>query len=236
MRILVTNDDGYNAEGIKLLIEKASKYGEVFVVAPMFEQSAMSHALTVRKKIKYVKYDDHHFSIDSTPADCVRFAYYGLKLDFDIVFSGVNKGFNVGEDIWYSGTLAAVFECDSINKPAIGFSCDKNGFDGFIKSFDMVMEYIKNNKLLDYCQLYNVNFPIKTKKILLTHQGKCNFDNYFIFDEDGVCQDGYPKHENSKLKLDIDVPCVMNDYISITPLTSDRTDLTAYKSLKNKLS
>lgn len=236
MKILVTNDDGYNATGIKLLIEKAKKYGEVFVVAPINEQSAMSHAITVRRKIKYVKYDDHSYAIDSTTADCVRFASYGLKLDFDIVFSGVNKGFNVGEDIWYSGTLSAVFESDSIRKKAIGFSCDKEGFDGFIEWFDKVMEFINKNKLFDYCNLYNINFPINPKGILLTHQGKCNFDNYFNFDGDYVYQDGYPSHDNNKLKLDIDVPCVMNDYISITPMTSDRTDFNAYEAIKNKLS
>lgn len=234
MRILITNDDGYNAEGIKLLIEKAQKYGEVFVVAPMNEQSAMSHAITVRRKIRYIEYDDHHYSIDSTTADCVRFASYGLKLDYDMVFSGVNKGFNVGEDIWYSGTLSAVFESDSVGKKAIGFSCDKEGFDGFIKCFDEVMEYINQNKLLDYCNLYNINFPINPKGILITHQGKCNFDNYFNFEGDYVYQDGYPSHDNNKLKLEIDVPCVMNDYISITPMTSDRTDFNAYNCIKKK--
>lgn len=235
MKILITNDDGYYATGINLLIEKASKLGEVFVVAPHSEQSATSHAIKVRQHMKYIKYDDHHYAIDSTTADCVRFAFYGLKLDVDLVLSGVNKGFNVGEDIWYSGTLSAVFESASLNKKAIGFSCDREGFEGFIDKFDEIMKYFEDNKLFDYGNLYNVNIPRNPQGIRITHQGNCNFENYFLIEEDKIYQDGYPIHEKDKSRMNIDVSCVMNDYISITPLTSDRTDINVYKMLKSKL-
>ena len=91
IKILITNDDGINAEGLKILVEKVKDYGEVLVVAPMQEQSAKSHALTLRKEVLVNKEtifkDVTAYSIDSTPADCVRFAYFGLHYDFDILFN-----------------------------------------------------------------------------------------------------------------------------------------------------
>ena len=235
MRILITNDDGINAIGIKLLIEKAKKYGEIYVVAPKEEMSATSHAINVRGKIEYKKIDDRTYYVASTPGDCVRFAYYGLKLDFDMIFSGVNKGFNVGEDIWYSGTVAAVFEANSLKKKAIAFSCDRESFDGFITHFDEVMDYIYNNHLFDYCELLNVNFPKNPKGIRITRQGLCNFITYFDTDEHYTSQEGYPNFENDIDKLHYDTSCVMNDYISITPLTSDRTNIKAYEKMSKDL-
>ena len=74
------------------------------------------------------------YQIDSSPADCVRYAYYGLKLDFDLVFSGINKGFNVGEDIMYSGTCAAIFETESTKRNGIAFSCENSATNAMISS------------------------------------------------------------------------------------------------------
>ena len=235
MRILITNDDGIEAYGIKLLIERARKYGDVIVVAPKNEMSATSHAINVRTYFEYKQIDSNTYYVDSTTADCIRFAYYGLKLDFDMIFSGVNKGFNVGEDIWYSGTLSAVFESDSLKKRAIAFSCDRESFDGFVKEFDNVMKYIEDNKLFDYCEMLNVNFPKDPKGIKITRQGECNFITYYDFDGNKAMQQGIPTFENDLDKLEFDTSCVMNDYISITPLTSNRTDLIAYKKMIDNL-
>lgn len=233
MRILITNDDGINAEGIKLLAERAKKYGEVLIVAPIDEMSATSHAINVRSYFEYKKIDDNTYSVASTPGDCIRFAYYGLNLDFDMIFSGVNKGFNVGEDIWYSGTLAAIFEADSLKKKAIAFSSDRNSFDGFISHFDEVMEFIDKNRLFDYCNQYSVNFPSNPKGIRITRQGGCNFRTFFGFNDTSAIQLGDPTFEKDPNKLELDTSCVMNNYISITPLTSDRTNLNVFQKIRD---
>lgn len=239
MRILITNDDGIYAEGLALLVEKAKKYGEVFVIAPKEEQSAKSHSINIKSEIECKKIDLFEgvtsYCISSSPADCVRFAYYGLKLDYDIVFSGVNKGLNLGEDIMYSGTCAAIFETESTKKLGIAFSCEKDSFEGFIKYFDDVMDYFIKNNLFEYNLIYNVNFPKHSNGILITKQGGCNFDTFFE-SKDGVWyyQKGIPTFENSKEKLHLDTSAIMNGYISITPLTSDRTNLKIYESLRIK--
>ena len=108
MKILITNDDGIDTLGIRLLAKWAKTLGEVTVVAPKVEQSAKSHAIELIKQIeiKKVPFMDGvtAYSMDSTPADCVRYGVLGLKEKFDLVLSGVNKGVNVGVDVVYSGT------------------------------------------------------------------------------------------------------------------------------------
>ena len=116
MKILITNDDGIQAEGIKVLVELAKQYGQVFVVAPYSNQSATSHKININCGFKAEEYfgfkDVKAYQIDSSPADCVRFAEYYLKIPYDIVFSGINSGFNLGFDMLYSGTVAGATEAD----------------------------------------------------------------------------------------------------------------------------
>ena len=150
MRILITNDDGVYSEGLRALVEFAKTIGEVIVVAPKSEQSAKSHAITLRKEIECKKVDlfqgvDAYY-VDSSPADCVRFAYYGLKEKFDIVFSGINKGYNLGQDILYSGTVAATTEAASLNIKSIAFSTHHDSFETAIKNIERVYNYILENK------------------------------------------------------------------------------------------
>ena len=101
MRILVTNDDGIRAPGIEILANWARKIGDVTVVAPKVEQSAKSHSINIHtafevKKVSWLDGIDC-YSVDSSPSDCIRFAYNGLNMEFDLVLSGINRGFNVGE-------------------------------------------------------------------------------------------------------------------------------------------
>lgn len=237
IKILITNDDGINAKGIKLLVEKVKHLGEVLVVAPKNEQSAKSHAITLRREIEVGEVDFlgvKAYYIDSTPADCVRYAYYGLGYDFDIALSGVNIGYNVGHDIMYSGTVAATFEASSLGKKAIALSCTKNSFDGFEKWFDEVLKYITNNKLLDEWNLYNINFPENPKDIKITKQGGCNFVTYFVASGNNKKQEGEDITDDDINNLHLDTACVMNDYISISPLTHERTKFEIYEKLTNK--
>ena len=124
-RVLVTNDDGYNAEGIKLLTEIAESLAkEVWVVAPSEENSGAGHSLTVRRSIDVSQLSDRKFSVDGTPTDCVIIALNQLMRDSkpDLVLSGINRGVNIAEDITYSGTIGAAYEAAIAGVRAIAFS------------------------------------------------------------------------------------------------------------------
>lgn len=238
LRILVTNDDGIDAIGLQFLVEHAKKYGKVLVAAPKYEQSAKSQAIEVRKSFECKKIDKFEgvdtYVIDSTPADCVRFAKYGLHLDYDIVLSGINKGLNLGEDIWYSGTVAATYEAVSTKAKAIAFSVVKDSNDGF-KYFEDVMDYILNNDLFKYADIFNVNIPKKSKGIKITRQGGSMFSTEFTETSKGYYLAGGDwVVDKSMENIMFDATCVENGYISITPLTGERTDIDAFNQINKK--
>ena len=116
MKILITNDDGIEAEGLKHLVNWARKLGEVSVFAPKTQQSATSQSIEIHGTFEVKKSSMFEgieaYSVDSTPADCVRIAVLGMKKKFDLVLSGINNGPNVGGDIRYSGTVGACFEAN----------------------------------------------------------------------------------------------------------------------------
>ncbi len=238
MRILVTNDDSINSPGLLELVKVAMKLGEVIVVAPKFEQSAKSHAIDVRNGMKLEKHDlglgVEAYSLDSTPADCVRTAYYGLKKEIDFVFSGINAGLNLGEDIAYSGTVAAISEAAMLGIRGIAFSSyDKRHFD-VISNFSQIIDYILSRNLFASCLSFNVNVPNQAKGIRLTKQGSTHFDTRFEYYGEKFYQKGGPRHEMEKENLNTDVNAIYNNYISITPLTVDRTDYDALEKITKK--
>src|SRR5262247_4073995 len=124
-RILVTNDDGINAPGLKVLEKVARALSrDVWVVAPEIEQSGAGHSLTLRRPLQVRKIAERRFAVDGTPTDCVLLAVNRL-IDGkkpDLVLSGVNRGANLGEDVTYSGTIAAAMEATLLDIPAIAFS------------------------------------------------------------------------------------------------------------------
>ena len=123
MTILVTNDDGVNSAGIVLLSEAVRPLGEVFVVAPGSERSAASHSLTLNRPLRIKRIDDQVMSVDGTPTDCILVAVQGI-LDSrpDLVISGINQGPNLGDDVTYSGTVAAALEATLLSIPSIAIS------------------------------------------------------------------------------------------------------------------
>ena len=242
MRILVTNDDGIRAPGLEILANWARKIGDVTVVAPKVEQSAKSHSINIHtafevKKVSWLEGIDC-YSVDSSPSDCVRFANNGLNMKFDLVLSGINNGFNVGEDIAYSGTDAAIFEAAYFKCKAIAFSTIPESYDWAEKNLDYCYDHIIKNKYLNHNLIWNVNIPENPKGILLTRQGNAFYKDIFKEVESGMfiaC--GYSMYQGSK-NLDEDLDAIMNGYISITPLTVNRTEMGAYnklKSIKNDL-
>jgi len=123
-RILLTNDDGYFSEGINALYKELQKTAEVFIVAPDREQSASSHSLTLSRPLRVHKLDAHRYVVDGTPTDCVMLA---VQLFFkrkrpDMIISGINHGVNMGEDVTYSGTVAAAIEGSILRIPSIAVS------------------------------------------------------------------------------------------------------------------
>ena len=124
-RILITNDDGYSADGIKILYEIAKSYTcDVWIVAPEYEKSGASHALTFIKDLTLKKQDENIYSVNGTPSDCVVIALENVLQDKrpDILLSGINSGVNVAEDVTYSGTIAAAMEGVIRRVPSIAIS------------------------------------------------------------------------------------------------------------------
>lgn len=123
MRFLITNDDGILAHGIECLIEATEPLGEVFVVAPDREQSATSHSLTLHHPLRPIRRAERRWQVDGTPTDCVMIACEALLAEKpDFVLSGINHGQNMGEDVLYSGTVAAAMEGLALGIPSIAFS------------------------------------------------------------------------------------------------------------------
>ena len=237
MRILITNDDGINAAGIALLARWARDKGEVTVVAPKVEQSGKSHAIDFTRpiEIKQVELVEgvRAFYMDSSPADCVRFAVLGMKEKYDLVLSGINRGFNLGKDIVYSGTAGAIFEGGRLGIPGIAFSTEPNTLDGAIAHLDKAYNFIMDNHLLDENLLYNVNLPNSHGKIRITKQGGIYFHDEFNYLGDDMWeQTGYIVQENEGDPT-LDTDSVRDGFVSITPLAHGRTNLVAYEKIKD---
>ena len=236
MRILVTNDDSICAPVLPKLVQWAQKMGEVTVVVPKFQQSGKSHGIELHEPYEVVRVEDicgaETYTVDSTPADCVRFALMGMHRQFDLVVSGINKGYNMGKDIMYSGTAAAVFEAGAQGIPAIAFSSSFTGSEAAAAYLDTVWAYMQKNRLWELGSLYNVNIPPEGGEIRITRQGGPYYSDDFKpvgdnrYQACGICV-----HEN-KGNLDIDTDAVVSGYITISPLTVCRIDLQLYEKLK----
>ena len=236
MKILITNDDGINTLGIRLLAAWAKTIGEVTVVAPKVEQSAKSHAIDIINpfEIKEVPFMDgvKAYSVDSTPADCVRFGVLGLKEKFDLVLSGVNRGVNVGADVVYSGTVAAIFEAARMGIPAIAFSAFPDGQEEAAKHFGRVYEYIVNNNLFAENSIYNVNIPYEAGEIQITQQGSPYFSDAFVLKDAAknlYAQEGEPIPDEYPDDITRDTVAILKGIISVTPLLSSRTNMEVFR-------
>ena len=239
MKILITNDDGINAEGIKILASWARKLGDVTVSAPKVQQSAKSHAINIHDPIEALKVDYLDgvtaYAVDSTPVDSVRFATLGLGVQYDLILSGVNRGFNMGEDILYSGTAGCIFEASLRGSKGIAFSTDPHDFSEAEKWLDAIYNYFVQNDLLAHNRIYNVNIPLNAKGIKFTKQGGAYFTDEFVKIRDNYFdQQGYSVYQYGT-DLTLDTDAVMNGYVSVTPLSTRRDNLEVFNKLKHKL-
>lgn len=235
MNILITNDDGLAAAQLVPLIRWCQKRGKVTVAVPKTEQSAKSHSIEIRKpfEIKQVELRPGItvWSVDSTPADCVRFAHSYLKEDYNLVISGINRGYNLGQDILYSGTAAAASEAVNKGYTAIALSTSVKFYDQAVNYLDEIFAFLETHRLLEKHNLYNINIPVDPKGIRITHQGGFSFSEEFVpMGENMFFPGGSPMRSNGS-DLTRDTDAVHSGFISVTPLTTQRTDWNIYEQL-----
>src|SRR3954470_3442757 len=184
MRFLITNDDGILAHGIECLCEAAQPLGDVFVVAPDREQSATSHSLTLHHPLRPVQRAERRWQVDGTPTDCVMLAVEALLDERpDFVLSGVNHGQNMGEDVLYSGTVAAAMEGLALGIPSIAISfaggdlrADVSQLRQQINVLTPLLRHLTSLKPFPRYTLFNVNLPPlpsdQIKGVRLTRLGR----------------------------------------------------------------
>lgn len=231
MRILLSNDDGYLAEGIQVLSETLSQIGELTVVAPDRNRSAASNSLTLLRPIRAHKIADGFYKVDGTPTDCVHLGITGLlQEDPDIVVSGINAGANLGDDVLYSGTVAAATEGRFMGFPALAVSLA--GTVHYASAAKAIEQIIKNliNVPLSEDTILNINVPDLAwqdiKGIKATRLGCREKAEPIIQQQDPygtpvywVGRAGAPiKHQAGT-----DFDAIHNGYISVTPLQIDMT-------------
>ena len=240
MRILITNDDGISSESLHALAKWARKHGEVTVVAPKIEQSGKSQGIDIIHPFEVDEVDFapdiKAYSVNSTPADCVRFAILGLGIKPDLVISGINRGYNLGRDIAYSGTVGAIFEAQGLGVKALALSTNYTSNETALAHLDEIYAFVEKNKLFDYGNLWNINVPLgEVKGFKLTKQGGAYYLDEFIKMEDGrYYQKGIFVFEN-KDDYTLDTDAVMAGYISVTPLTLEKTDVKVFEAVKEQI-
>jgi 5'-nucleotidase len=240
MRILCTNDDGYMARGLRVLSKAASTLGQVEIVAPDREQSATSHALTIHRPLRARWSSDECHVVDGTPTDCVIMAVNEL-LGYhpDFCLSGVNHGSNMGEDVLYSGTVAAAMEATVIGIPSVAISFtgdDYESLDAWQPVLEGLLEQILSRESFPKQTLLNVNLPdlppSDVAGVKITSLGQRQYSDsitkaldpkgreYFWIGGDISAWSGAE---------DADYRAVKAGYISVTPL---HLDLTNYEILE----
>ncbi len=241
MNILVVNDDGYQAEGLGILVRALTPFGNVYVSAPKTHQSAKSHSITIRSRIETFLTDPIFGStatlvVDGSPADATRLGLKVFNVDFDLVVSGINYGQNIATDILYSGTVAAALEAKILGIDAIAISAHNTSlpylYDETIKLMDEIIEA----KLYMGPGILNVNFPRDTytrpKGVKITRVGKRLQHAEFVKSEKADIYHIKSSIISYQEHVDSDVVAFDEGYVSITPLTIDRTD---YKRIKEIL-
>ena len=239
MNILLTNDDGINALGIKKVEEILSQYGNVYVVAPKVEQSGKACSINAFKGVKIHKIDKNHIAVEGSPVDCVEVALAMLDVDFDLVVSGCNNGYNLSQDVMYSGTCGACIQANLAKKKAIALSIKNyHYFDNLDVVLKPTLDYVLNNNLLSEKYFLNVNFPteVSHKGFKFTKVYSPIYETYYpINTEENDVYIIARKPLNQYNNIDRDIIAVENGYISITPMSQTIFNENYYNELINKI-
>jgi len=231
-RILVTNDDGVHSEGIHALADALRRLGDVIVVAPHIEASAIGHALTLRRPLRLEQLRDGVYEVDGTPTDCVNVAFTKiLAATPDLVVSGINKGYNLGDDVTYSGTVSGALEGALLGVPSIAVSQERTrgayDFTHSAAGAAAIAELVLRAGMAPQTFL-SINVPGgKPKGFKITVQGRRNHVTIvderidprgkpYYWIEEG--ENAWEPHDRS------DFQACKDGYISVTPLQPDMTD------------
>jgi len=241
VRILISNDDGYLAPGIHALANALESIADITVVAPDRNRSASSHSLTLTRPLRVTSHNNGFKSIDGTPSDCVHLAITGLMKDQhpDMVISGINDGANMGDDVLYSGTVAAATEGRFLGYPSIAVSMGSFNPQHFESAGIAVIKLIEilKNKPLKADTILNVNVPDlpwdQIKGFKATRLGNRHKSEDAVLDKDPRGVDIYwvgPPGPEQDSGEGTDFYAVREGYVSVTPL---QIDLTRYDSLQD---
>lgn len=239
-KILLTNDDGIHAPGMKVMEDAARQLSDdVITVAPSVNQSGMAHALTLHSPLRIHGHGADRYSVDGTPTDCVLMAIRHLLKDNlpDLILSGVNFGQNMAEDVTYSGTVAAAMEGTTLGIPSLAFS-QSFGVHSQGPNFDIAARYLPDLAADLYLEgfpphvLLNINFPDtqdgQARGIRLTRQGQRDQKHADLLERHDARRQayywiGFIRREELPLK-NSDLSAVRAGYISVTPLHLDLTE------------
>ena len=254
MRILISNDDGYRARGIHALREGLKGLGDLTVVAPDRNRSGASNSLTLELPLRVGQAEPDVYFVEGTPTDCVHLAVSGLfPFEPDMVVSGVNDGSNLGDDVLYSGTVAAATEGRFLGKPAVAVSLHTDGLRGdAVRHFETGAHYAREmvERLLTTplvatmgrATILNVNVPnlprSEIKGVRVTRLGNRHRSEAVIKAEDPRGRPVYwvgPAGASQDAGPGTDFHAIAEGYVSVTPLTVDLTNHAALDSLRSWL-
>ena len=241
MLILLSNDDGIWAKGLRVLQESLSPFGECCVVAPDREKSAASHSVTLHRPLRVEELEEGRFAVDGTPTDCVILGVHKLAGSKpDLLVSGINDGGNMGDDVTYSGTVSAAVEGTILGVPSMAVSLARGGYRNFLAVGEVVKRIVPwiAERGLPKGVLLNVNVPDvkgieELKGIRWTRLGKLSYMDTLIEMKDPRGKTYYwvggtPVRDREN-GADTDLVAVEEGYVSITPI---RLDLTHNRALR----
>ena len=252
-KILITNDDSFEAKGLEVLIEAVKDLGEIYIVAPAHPKSACAHSLSITKPLRFIKLDKNFYKLDDgTPSDCV---YLSFKELFegnkpDLVLSGINHGANMGEDITYSGTAGGAMEGALHSIPSVAISQVLKSYDEIPSEIDweqtkkitkeIVTKILENKITIPHRHILNINIP-NTKKIKGIKATKLGYrlygnDTHAHLNPRGEKFYWIGLHPLAfKEEKGTDFDAIKNGFVSITPIKLDMTGYEALEVLKNEI-
>lgn len=238
MNILLTNDDSISSSVLLPLAKWLKQFGKVTVVVPKYEQSGKSHCIEIHKafEVKEVPFEEpdiRAYTVDSSPADCVRYAIEGMQLSVDFIVSGINRGLNLGIDMLYSGTVGAVFEAACFDIPAVALSTEPDGFEDALAALEPVRDFFVKHELMKKNSIYNINIPRNAKGIRITRMGGRYFADDFLPQENSMYLPTGKSVWKDSGDYSIDTNAALTGYISILPLTLNRTCMEAFEELND---
>jgi len=248
--ILITNDDGINSEGLKVLSHAIGELGEVFVVAPDRQRSAVGLSVTLERPLRVESIGERKFSVDGMPVDCVMLAIHRLMESTpDLIISGINEGQNIGYDIYHSGTVGAALAGTMFGIPSMAVSIADNRFSGTDKDIirydtaaSIALKLAKNifQRKLPTGTLLNINVPnlplSEIEGIEVTRHCNSTYDIEILHRLDPRGKKYYwlgGEFQGNSDRSETDLDALQHNRASVTPLRLDITDYTMMQELSN---